>query len=61
MLNPNTGDIVVFNNLPDAAKFEVVDRFPQHFTLEVKEAGTDYRSQFVDQSQVIKIVGSVNK
>lgn len=59
MLNPAIGDVVVFNKLSNAAKFEVLAR--QDFTLEVKEAGTDYRSQFVDLSQVVKIIKSVTK
>ena len=50
-----TGDIVTFNNLPDAAKFEVVS--VDGFSMEVREAGTDYKTQFSDTSLVAKVVG----
>ena len=42
------GEIVTFNDLPDAAQFEVVS--VDGFNMEVREAGTDYRTQSSDTS-----------
>lgn len=48
------GDIVTFNNLPDAARFEVIR--VDGFSLEVREEGGNYASQYSDTSLVAKIV-----
>jgi hypothetical protein len=48
------GDIVVLNNLPDAAHFEVIE--VDGFVVEIREAGTSYISQFTDVSLIYKVV-----
>ncbi len=43
------GDRLVFNKLPDATQFEVVEIHPSiPFGCYVKEAGTEYRKQYAD-------------
>ena len=49
------GSVVVFNNLPNAARFEVVERL-DNFRVSVREENTDYRSQVVDESMIAKVV-----
>jgi hypothetical protein len=48
------GDVVVFNGLKDATKFEVLDA--KGFEVCVKQAGTDYCPQYVDLDQIHSIV-----
>jgi len=50
------GEIVTFNDLPDAAQFEVVS--VDGFNMEVREAGTDYRTQSSDTSLVVRVIKS---
>ena len=48
------GDVVVFNNLPNAVKYDVLA--VDGFCMEVREHGTDYRTEYSDTSLVAKIV-----
>lgn len=50
------GDIVVFNNLADAVKYNVLDVHENGFCIKVRETGTDYRVEVSDTSLVAKIV-----
>lgn len=50
------GDVVVFNELPSAAKYEVLDIHENGFCMKVREHGTDYRVECSDTSLVAKIV-----
>jgi len=48
------GDVVVFNNLSDATKYDVLA--VDGFCIKVRESGTDYRIEISDTSLVAKIV-----
>jgi hypothetical protein len=48
------GDIVVFNNLADAVKYDVLA--VDGFCIKVREHGTNYRIECSDTSLVAKIV-----
>jgi len=48
------GDVVVFNNLPNAVKYDVLA--VDGFCMKVREHGTDYRIECSDTSLVAKIV-----
>jgi hypothetical protein len=56
MKKVKVGDIVVFNNLPDAAKYDVLAIHDNGFCIDVREHGTDYRPQCSDTSLVAKII-----
>ena len=48
----NVGDIVVLNNLADATPFEVLA--VDGFVVTVREAGTEYKPQFIDKEMIYK-------
>ncbi len=54
MKKVKAGDIVTFSEHPKAVKFEVVRA--DGFSIEVREAGTDYKTQFSDTSLIAKII-----
>ena len=56
MKKVKVGDVVVFNNLPNAVKYDVLD--VDGFCMKVREHGTDYRIEPSDTSLVAKIVKS---
>lgn len=47
------GDIVTFNDLDDAVRFDVVSR--DSYLLVVREHGTEYRTEVMDVSCVHRI------
>lgn len=51
-----TGDVVVFNNLPTAVKYDVLEVHENGFCMKVRESGTDYRVECSDTSLVAKII-----
>ena len=54
MRKVKVGDIVVFNELPTAVKYDVLE--VEGFCMKVREHGTDYRIEPSDTSLVAKIV-----
>jgi len=56
MKNVKIGDVVVFNALPSATRFVVVERLSNPFLFRVREENTDYAEQTVDVSQIRKVV-----
>jgi len=55
MKKVEVGDIVVFNNLPNGVRYDVLT--VDGFCMTVRECGTDYKVQHSDTSLVAKIVG----
>jgi hypothetical protein len=49
-----SGDVVVFNDLPNAVKYDVLE--VNGFCMKVREFGTDYRIEQSDTSLVAKII-----
>lgn len=56
MKNVKIGDVVVFNALPSATRFVVVESLENPFLFRVREENTDYAAQTVDVSQIRKVV-----
>ena len=56
MTKVKVGDIVVFNNLSDAVKYDVLDVHENGFCIKVREHGTNYSIECSDTSLVAKIV-----
>ena len=48
------GDVVVFNDLPIATKFDVLE--VNGFCIKIRQFGTDYKIEKSDTSLVAKIV-----
>jgi len=48
------GDTVVFNELPTAAKYEVLE--VDGFNIKIRESGTDYKPEYSDASLVAKVI-----
>ena len=56
MRNVKVGDVVVFNNLPNAVKYDVLDIHKNGFCMKVREHGTSHRIECSNTSLVAKIV-----